>query len=572
VAGDELIGPQQAGDPGGAAADSPGLDRGEQQVSSSAASAEAGPRPADPAGRPSAKGSPSAKGRPSAISRRLTAPVRTWLGIFVVSFAAFLIRFLVPVPVAQADNRDGPRLMCGLGLAPATHGHPRFFRFAYFVYIHSPACNGRAPYPSSQVVLLIAAKLLTPVLGLHGSLNMMALGALTCALASVAIASLAVGLRVRLWAQLLVAAAIWLIVADSAFFDVFAGPFSEPAALVGLLLIAAGVLYLGRGMRPTIFGLVLAGCGGALSILSKEQYLVFAAPVCLTLVLATAAPGRWYRLRRFWTNEAQAAWAVALILVVMTGAYIGLDFTSHYGKRLHYIQAVDMIFTDIVTKRAGAPAQLRALGLPVSWARYAGHYYWDTGSVRNNPLFPRYEDKLTDTSIAKYLITHPGSIVTIGQNAAIQAQKVRVTALGTYPVSAGHKPGAYESRVVVFTSMMHLLPSHAGFFFYVPAWILMAAIAITALAWRRRRPWNRDGAVLVLCMTGCAILGFLPPAYFAGISTTRHMVGMNLATAIALTITAGLAVSMIRQAARRRPQPPQADAAPTVPELTRRSS
>ena len=36
-----------------------------------------------------------------------------------------------------------------------------------------------------------------------------------------------------------------------------------------------------------------------------------------------------------------------------------------------------MIFTDIVTKRATAPAQLRALGLPVSWAKYAGHYYWD---------------------------------------------------------------------------------------------------------------------------------------------------------------------------------------------------
>lgn len=83
--------------------------------------------------------------------------------------------------------------------------------------------------------------MLTPVFGLSGTLNLIAVGVLWCALASVAIASLAVGLRIRLGAQLLVAAACWLIIADAAFFDVFAGPFSEPAALVGVMLVAAGV-------------------------------------------------------------------------------------------------------------------------------------------------------------------------------------------------------------------------------------------------------------------------------------------------------------------------------------------
>jgi hypothetical protein len=62
--------------------------------------------------------------------------------------------------------------------------------------------------------------------------------------------------------------------------------------------------------------------------------------------------------------------------------------------------------------------------------------------------------------------------------------------------------------------------------------------------------------VLVLCMTGCAVAAFIPPAYFAGISTTRHMAGANLATALALTITIGLAVSMTWQALPRpRPRP-----------------
>jgi hypothetical protein len=470
-----------------------------------------------------------------------------WLSVFGVSLGALLIRFLVPTPVGQADNRDGPRLMCGLGLGPITGHHPRFYRFAYFEYVTRRSCEGRVPYPSSALVPLEIGRVLTPVFGLSGTLNLIAVGVLWCALASVAIASLAVGLRIRLWAQLLVAAACWLIIADAAFFDVFAGPFSEPAALVGLMLVAAGVVYLGRGWRLTVLGLILAGSGGFLAILSKEQYLVVAAPICLTLVLAAADRGPWRGLHRFRTRQATAAVLVAAALALMTSAYAIWDYTSSYGQRLHHIQAVDMLFTDIVTKRATAPARLRALGLPVSWARYAGHYYWDRTSVRQSPLYPRYAAKLTDGNITHYLLAHPASILSVGQSAAIAAQRFRITSLGDYPVSAGHPKGAYESRVVVVTWLMNQLPPDLGLWWLVPLWLVMAAVAIVALRWGQTRAWYRDGAVVVLCMIGCAAAAFIPPAYYAGISTTRHMVGMNLATALAFVVAAGLAVSMIRQ-------------------------
>jgi hypothetical protein len=474
-----------------------------------------------------------------------------WLSIFGVSLGALLIRFLVPTPVGQADNRDGPRLMCGLGLGPITGHHPRFFRFAYFEYVTRRSCEGRVPYPSSELVPLEIGRVLTPVVGLSGTLNLIAVGVLWCTLASVAIASLAVGLRIRLWAQLLVAAACWLIIADAAFFDVFAGSFSEPAALVGLMLVAAGVVYLGRGWRPAVFGLILAGSGGFLAILSKEQYLVLAAPICVTLVVAAAHRGPWRRLRRFRTRQATAAVLVAAALALMTSAYAVWDYTSSYGRRLHHIQVVDMLFTDIVTNRATAPAQLRALGLPVSWARYAGHYYWDTTSVRQSPLYPRYAGQLTDGTITRYLLTHPASILRVGQSAAVLAQRFRITSLGDYPVSAGHPKGAYESRVVVLTWLIHQLPPGLGLRWLVPLWLVMAAVAVVALAWGRARAWRRDGAVLVLCMIGCAIVAFVPPAYYAGISTTRHMVGMNLATSLAFVVAAGLAASMIRQSLTR---------------------
>jgi len=341
-----------------------------------------------------------------------------------------------------------------------------------------------------------------------------------------------------------------------------ASSFPPCAALAaGLLLIAAGVLYLGRGWQSTVTGLILAGSGGFLAILSKEQYLILAAPICVTLVLASARGGSWRGLRRLRTREVRAAAVVAGILAAMTAVYATWNYTSPYGHRLEHVQAVDMIFTDIVTTRANAPAQLRALGLPVSWARYAGHYYWHPHSVRTNPLFTRYEGRLTDANIAHYLLTHPGSIASIEQKAATAAQLLRVTTLGDYPPASGHAAGSVESRVVVITWLAQRLPARLGLFLLLPLWAAMVAIGAITLRLRRGGSWHRDAAVLVLCMTGSAMAAFIPPAYFAGISTTRHMVGSNLATLLALILSLALAVSMGCRAVTRALARPGAPAA-----------
>jgi hypothetical protein len=480
-----------------------------------------------------------------------------WLAIFAGALGLFLVRFLVPTAVGQADNRDGARLMCGPGLRlrpVLPPGGPRYFRFAYFPYVPTGTCGHRLLYPTSEIVPLELARLLTPILGLRGSLNLIALGVLMCVLAAVGIASLVVGLRVAWWARVVLAAALWLVLADATFFDLFASPFEEPAVLVGLLLVTAGTVYLGRGWRGTLTGLALAGPGGFLVILAKEQYLPLLVPICLTLILASARKGQAGEgggsvgLRRYLSRQTAAAVAVATVLALLAGAYGVWDARSSYGKRLHHIQAVDMIFDDIVNGHDNAPADLRALGLPVSWQKYAGHYYWEKGSVRNNPLYPRYETRLTDGNIAHFLLTHPGRVPGIGQQAASYAQEFRVTALGDYPPGAGHRPGAIDSRVIVVTWLMHQLPRRLGLYWLVSLWAVLAAIAVIALRRRSGGPWLRDGAAAVLCLIGCAVVAFVPPAYFEGISTTRHMVGMNLANCLAFVLAAALAASMISAA------------------------
>jgi hypothetical protein len=316
-----------------------------------------------------------------------------------------------------------------------------------------------------------------------------------------------------------------------------------------LLLIAAGVVYLGKGRREMVFGLALAGSGGLLAILAKQQYLILAVPVCLTLVLASAPRNGGRGPRRFRTTQARAAIMVAVLLATMTGAYALWDGASNYATLLHRQQVVDVVFSEVVTAHDDrARADLAALGLPLSWAKYAGTNSFTSLSVRNDPLYPRYEAKLSDGTITHFLLTHPHSLISIGQHAAIDAQKLRVTYLGDYAPSAGHPPGATESRVVVLTWLMRRLPGHLGLLWYVPLWTLMVLIAIAALFVPHGGAWRRDGAVLVLCMTGCAIAAFIPVAYFDGISTTRHMAGMNMATALAVPISIALVISMVHQA------------------------
>lgn len=471
---------------------------------------------------------------------------RWWLTVFGSSLALFLARFLLPSPVGMADNGDGPRMMCGLGVAPVTSTFPRYDGFAYFTFTPSPDCANAAVYNSSEHLLLAAARDLTPLLRLPGTVSLIALGLITCVLQSAGIASLACGLRLSFRSTLLLAGALWLIMADAAFFDTYASPYSEGATLTGLLLLTAGLLYLGRGPLGLAFGLLLCAVGGYLAVLSKEQYLLLVVPVGIAIVAASASRAR-PGLARFLTARTAAAGLVAGLLAVGTVAYLHQDATSPYAASLHQEQVVDVIFEDIVNGHDNATADLAALGLPASWASYAGDSFWAPRSVYHDPLYLRYVNRLTDANLARFLLTHPADAIAIGQRSANDALQLRVDYLGSYAPAAGHPSGSLENRVTVLTSLVQAIPAGLGLAWLLPLWAAMAAIGTWAL--RTARPsarWHRDAAYAICMLTGCAVAAFVPAAYFAGVETTRHMLGSNLATALAFALAAILLASMVR--------------------------
>jgi hypothetical protein len=331
------------------------------------------------------------------------------------------------------------------------------------------------------------------------------------------------------------------------------------------------VLYLGRGPLALAFGLLLGGVGGYLAIMSKEQYLPLALPICAILLLASAS--RSVRgFRRFLTARTGAASAVVGYLAIATIAYAHQDATSPYAGILHQEQAVNVIFENIVTRGgSGAVADLQALGLPASWAQYAGDGFWAPHTVYHDPLYNRYAGKLTDTNLAQFLLTHPANLFTIGQQAADGALIFRVNNLGSYSPAASQPPGALEGRVTVLDSIVGAIPTGLGLLWLLPLWAAMAAIAIKSLyRGRSLARWHRDSAFAALLLVGSAVAAFVPAAYFAGYET-RHMLGTNLATALAFIFSAILLCSMIRHSiadssASTEPEnEPSVDLAATVP-------
>ena len=80
--------------------------------------------------------------RAARSANRLVRSSGLRLSLFAVSLGLFIVRFLVPTPVGQADNHDGPRVMCDLGVWAVTHGSPQWFRYAYFEF--APWASGCA--------------------------------------------------------------------------------------------------------------------------------------------------------------------------------------------------------------------------------------------------------------------------------------------------------------------------------------------------------------------------------------------------------------------------------------------
>ncbi|HEY3468503.1 MAG TPA: hypothetical protein VGL47_25470 [Amycolatopsis sp.] len=427
--------------------------------------------------------------------------LRFGLGVFVLSLGVLLVRFLVPRPVGMADNGDGWRLLCGVG--------GRHFELKSEFYVHfsyGPGTPCKSSYISSQAWLDWFASKLGKVLGSSAELNLLVLGAITCALVAVGVAATVLALDLSTRNRLIAAVLLLLVMADSAFFGYFASVLSEGAGFLGMLLMTGGLLLMHRTGAWRYWGAALTVVGALVGINAKSQTLLLIPLFVLALALVKPLG------KRGW-----ARWTLPLGVLVIVGA--GTAVVQSHGDPANagYREAnmFHVVFDSIVDGKHDTDADLAALGLPPSAKKFIGKGWWEA-SPWTDADYNGFRDKISRRNVAKYYAGHPERTLQILQQGAQDTLTARPSRLGSFAETSGLPPMAQEYRVPVFSGLS-ALAAPLGLFALVPFWLLIAWAGIRAF--RRRK---REFGIVVFFLLLFAVGQFGLSALGEGVEGVKH--------------------------------------------------
>lgn len=459
---------------------------------------------------------------------RLGSEARLGIGVFGTSLLLFVVRFLVPRPIAMSNNGDGGRVLCGAGITWKGLPEP----FVHLAYTAAPGATPCRPtYLLTQSWLAEASVGLARLAGFPATLSLVVLGLLSSIVAAAAITAIVLGLPYPVRVRLAVAAGLLLVVADSAFFGYFAAILGEGAAFLGLLLITGGLLLTAREGRWSHAGLAVTFAGGVLAVNAKVQTLIIL-PI-LVLAVLLVRPGTLRGARR---------WAAAALVVGALGAVTLFaqqsveparapdgTYTAFPGDDSREINMFNSVFLNIVDGEHDTRADLAALGLPPSFAQYAGNGWWHPHPATMDPLYPTYRDKMTRENVLGYFASHPGRTLEVLDRAATDQLTARPDYLGSFDQEAGFAPHAQEHRVPVVSWLTRLI-SPLGLLALLPIWLF-----VLVRAWIQRR--GPLGVVLAFLLT-VSLTQFGTAALGDGIEGVKHQSVALFTILLALVLAA----------------------------------
>ena len=503
-----------------------------------------------------------------------------------------LVRLYHGGAVGLADNFDGHRLMCQLGVAPHPmapgqtlweYVTPRYDAYTWYGESCSAGGTGQ-PYLSTAVIPLWIAKALTAtvgnhLLGLPGALDLRMLGLVYVALASIAIGWCARELPGRTWLRVLVASGIGLVVADSAFAPEFISPYADPAGIVGILFLLPALLRLLRVERlrwrePAAVVLAALWTIGAEAQLST---VLIAVVPCL-LARPTALPRFLRRIAR--PRIVAGLFGRVPAAVLCAGlALFTLGYQQTQSRWLYENNLYDSVFGELLGHSNHVTADLRALHLPPGLA--ASAHSSDAGdiaargSAADTALYPAFVAHASYSDELSFYAEHPWHLLGAADRGLDGVTAARPDYLGNYPADAGHPAYAQECRVCVVEAAFTLAEPLRWFVF--PALWLGALVAGLVLAFRgRHRPEGRSAGGVLAALAAATIAQFWFVMLGEGDGDlAKNMVFTDLGTCLLgpLLIAAlvGLDLSTEAAAPAAAHLPPQPDPAeePITAEVTR---
>jgi hypothetical protein len=485
------------------------------------------------------------------------------LAMGAVAAVAILAHLFVGGTVGQADNGDGPRLTCQLGVdAQVPEGAQRYLGHVLTQFeeadLPPELCSEWGTtwrYPSTEVPVLRVASAVGGWVGLSSPLDLRVLGVLCALVFGAAIGLIAWLLPGSGPLRLGAALALTVLAGDSAFVPYFISTYSEPAAFLGLLLLCAAWLWVPQRAGVQVLSVLAIVAAASFLVFSKSQTL----PVLVVLLPALA----W---RATQLADVRSRWVVkgvALVagLVLVFGA---VRFTDHVPNLVTRQNAYNAVFYTLLGHSDDPRGDLRDLGLDEDLATYAGTQFWDptSGYSQQDPRMQAFASEFSYLDLGLTYLRQPARAFGLLQRSTDAVATMRTGYIGN--LSPGEPATTLTHRVTLLSGTVSAL---AGV-----AWLLLpllwagAATAGVLLARRRRheRSWRALGElVVVLAAISVVKFGVVTLAEGDTDNVRHHIIdGFSTAVLLPFLVVALVGLQRASPATGAAATPPRPDRSP----------
>ncbi|MDX1980554.1 MAG: hypothetical protein SFV51_09820 [Bryobacteraceae bacterium] len=310
----------------------------------------------------------------------MAPPDKFGKGVLLCTALIVVFQAFVPPIVGLADNADYLPATSRLYLDinnPGPWDPERFFRYLVVNYHHTDKPPTMENPWTSEVLLLLPARLLNTLLSKDGLFDLRWTGVTHGLLFLTAI-----GLMLPLIAafspmgRLVTAFFAVLVLTDVSYVSYFNSFYPDAASFVMLLLLTAAGARFFSGQDPTRRGLFLMTVCAWLFVTSKVQHVILTPPLLLFV---------------FWKRRAIAAaggrLAAPLLAALLTISSVVMLTTM--PQRYRGIALYNVVFFHILPNDSNPVGVLEELNLPRDWVRYKGTHAYSQGSGAFDPEFQR---------------------------------------------------------------------------------------------------------------------------------------------------------------------------------------
>lgn len=448
--------------------------------------------------------------------------------VWLVTTAAALAQLFVGGTAGVADNGDATRLMCRLGLQIGPGSSQPTFESQYLPVDVCPA-GGFFEYRSSwRPVVHVTLWLYRHLTG-ETVFTIAALGVVCSLLLGAGAAALFLALPGSTGRRAVLVGVMVVAACDIGFVTYFNSGYSDPAGIVGLPFVLAGLV--GLVTRRTLPWLVVLAASVAFASTAKTQLVTGVVVTALVLLLTRRqwagrpAAGRW-RIPRMGLTA-----SVVLLAVTAAAGW----FAKGQGASFSRGNKFNMLFYTLLPDSNDPAADLREMGLPAALARFSGIGAWEVYTPYNDPDVLANQDRIYSWSTyAHFLLHHPDRLWGMARRSFDAVLGARVDYLGNLP----GVPGGPVQRVEGRPSPVFWVFDHLPAGWPVPVLLLLWLVGIGVGLW-----WVRSGdvervarGVLMLATAGWAgsqALVVLSDGYY---ELAKHDLHAAFATGLLLAV------------------------------------